>query len=262
MKLGFLVNCNENLEVWTKVADSMGIEGIDLTFATKEDYHFDAENVCGLLQNRRVKLCAVSMFHENTLSGDEKIRARARRKNQELIQFAKDTQSPIAVINPGLLEGAEPEENIAEFKEQFAFYKEYSEKLGVQIVYYLGHNPNFIKSSEILDRVLEEIPEMCIKVDPVGVIRNMSSDPYEVVSAHADRIRHFHCKDIIRRENYEIEPPVGMGELKWNQFIAMLYEKDYDGYLVIEPHGPKWRNEEKMCDYIRLSQRCLEKYIL
>ena len=64
------------------------------------------------------------------------------------------------------------------------------------------------------------------------------------------------------KENYEIEPPVGLGQLQWKEFIAMLYNVDYEGFLVIEPHGPKWGNEEKMGDYIKLSKRHLEQYIL
>lgn len=262
MKLGCLVNWTENLEVWAKVADALGIDGIDYTFATKEEYDFDAERINALLKNRRVGFCAVSMFHVNTIDRDPEQRAWARKQNERLIQFAADTKAPIAVIDPGRVEGASLEENIAAFQKEFEHYKAFSQARGVEMTYYLGHDPNFIKSDEALGRVLDAIPEMHIKVDPVGVMRNMHEDPYKIVSRYAARINHFHCKDIIRKENYEIEPPVGLGDLQWNELIAMLYEVDYDGYLVIEPHGPKWKNEEKMGDYIRLSQRHLAQYIL
>jgi sugar phosphate isomerase/epimerase len=262
MKLGCLVNWTENLEVWAKVADALEIEGIDYTFATKDEYVFDAGKINEILKNRRVKLCAASMFHVNTIDKDSQKRAWAREQNEKLIQFAADTKAPVAVINPGLLEGAGLEENISEFKKEFEHYKAFSEKRGVEMTYYLGHDPNFIKSDEALGRVLEAIPDMHVKVDPVGVMRNMDGNPYKIVSKYAARINHFHCKDIIRKENYEIEPPVGLGDLHWNEFIAMLYEVDYDGYLVIEPHGPKWKNEERMGDYIKLSKRHLAQYIL
>lgn len=262
MKVGCLVNGTENMEVWSNVADALGIDGIDLTFATKEDYAFDADKINCILENRRVELCAVSMFHENTLDADSGKRKAAKEKNMRIIRFASDTGSRIAVINPGLLEGGSLEENIEAFKDEFAFYKEYSEKLGVEMSYYLGHSPNFIKSEEALEKVLLAVPDMHIKVDPVGVMRNMTGDPYRVVAKNAGKINHFHCKDIIRLDGYEIEPPVGMGDLRWNHFIAMLYEADYKGYLVIEPHGPKWGNKEKMCDYIKLSQRHLAQFVL
>ena len=264
MKIGCLVNWKENLEVWAKAADALGIEGIDYTFATKEEYDFkkQAEKVNDILKNRRVKLCSASMFHVNTIDADENRRAEARKNNESLIKFASETGAPIAVVNPGYMEGADLRENVLEFKKEFEHLEEYAHRLGVQMSYYLGHNPNFIKSEEALSMVLNEIPEMHIKVDPVGVMRNMDEDPYKIVSKHADRINHFHCKDILRKENYEIEPPVGLGQLQWKEFIAMLYNVDYEGFLVIEPHGPKWGNEEKMGDYIKLSKRHLEQYIL
>ena len=45
MKLGCLVNWTENLEVWAKVADALEIEGIDYTFATKDEYVFNSGKI-------------------------------------------------------------------------------------------------------------------------------------------------------------------------------------------------------------------------
>lgn len=54
----------------------------------------------------------------------------------------------------------------------------------------------------------KEVPEFNIKLDPVGIMRNMKDDPYEIMKRYANRIAHFHAKDIFRYgdNGWEIEP--------------------------------------------------------
>ena len=49
-----------------------------------------------------------------------------------------------------------------------------------------------------MDKLLKEVPEFNIKLDPVGIMRNMKDDPYEIMKRYANRIAHFHAKDIFR----------------------------------------------------------------
>lgn len=76
-----------------------------------------------------------------------------------------------------------------------------------------------------MDKLLKEVPEFNIKLDPVGIMRNMKDDPYEIMKRYANRIAHFHAKDIFRYgdDGWEIEPIVGMGQLKWNVMLGMLW---------------------------------------
>lgn len=73
-------------------------------------------------------------------------------------------------------------------------------------------------------------------------MRNERTHPYEVQKRYANRIAHFHAKDIFRYgdDGWEIEPIVGMGQLKWNVMLGMLWNVGYDGYIIIEPHGDVW----------------------
>ena len=97
-----------------------------------------------------------------------------------------------------------------------------------------------------MDKLLKEVPEFNIKLDPVGIMRNMKDDPYEIMKRYANRIAHFHAKDIFRYgdDGWEIEPIVGMGQLKWNVMLGMLWNVGYDGYIIIEPHGDVWAEPE------------------
>ena len=57
------------------------------------------------------------------------------------------------------------------------YYKDIADKKGIKLACYLGHGGNFVHSREILDKLLKEVPEFNIKLDPVGIMRNMKDDP-------------------------------------------------------------------------------------
>lgn len=115
-----------------------------------------------------------------------------------------------------------------------------------------------------MDKLLKEVPEFNIKLDPVGIMRNMKDDPYEIMKRYANRIAHFHAKDIFRYgdDGWEIEPIVGMGQLKWNVMLGMLWNVGYDGYIIIEPHGDVWAEPENRWKHIVLAKRHLEQYMI
>ena len=163
-----------------------------------------------------------------------------------------------------LYDPEDPDKNIAEFKKEYRYYKDIADKKGIKLACYLGHGGNFVHSREILDKLLKEVPEFNIKLDPVGIMRNMKDDPYEIMKRYANRIAHFHAKDIFRYgdDGWEIEPIVGMGQLKWNVMLGMLWNVGYDGYIIIEPHGDVWAEPENRWKHIVLAKRHLEQYMI
>ncbi|MBS6645069.1 MAG: sugar phosphate isomerase/epimerase [Clostridiaceae bacterium] len=262
MKIGFLVKYEENLDKWALFADGIGVEGIEIVYQDKKDYEFEPEKIKAALKDRKVKVCAMSMFHINTTAKDPEEREKARKLNCELLQTAAAVHAPIAVMNMGNYEDGNLERNIEEFLKEHEFYSSMAGDLGLTLAYYVGHQPSFVNSKEALARVVEALPDINLKFDPVGLIRNVGADPYDIIKTFGDRITHFHCKDILRNGDYEIEPPVGMGDLAWNKIIAMLYGFGYNDYIVIEPHGPMWSKPDKMAQHILLSKRHLEQFII
>lgn len=63
-------------------------------------------------------------------------------------------------------------------------------------------------------------------------------------------------------DGWEIEPIVGMGQLKWNVMLGMLWNVGYDGYIIIEPHGDVWAEPENRWKHIVLAKRHLEQYMI
>jgi sugar phosphate isomerase/epimerase len=261
MKIGLLVRYHQNFNEWALFADAVGIDGIEISYQDEGDYDIDPEPIKNAIKDRKVEICSIAIFHVNTLAEDPQERARAKELNCNVIDTAAEVGSKLAVIGMGYNDNQSLEANLEEFKAEHEFYNDRANKLGVTLAYYLGHPPNIATSLENIEKIIEMIPDINLKVDPVGIIRHMKIEPYEVIKAIGDIIVHFHCKDILRYDDYEIEPPVGMGQIEWNKLIAMLYDFHYDSYLVIEPHGPMWRDEDKIANHIILSKRHLEQFI-
>ena len=45
-------------------------------------------------------------------------------------------------------------------------------------------------------------------------------------------------------------------------FFAFLHEHDYQGYLSMEPHGPKWSRPPLMKKMVLLSKRHIEQFMV
>ena len=262
MKIGFLVQSQEDFEKWALFADAAGIPGIEIDYMGKTPYEFDADSTNKAFAHKQVKPCAVSIWHINTIAKDPDERKKTDDIIHRFLKYTADIGSPVAFMNTGEYEENNTDRNLEEFSKQHARYNKMAKDMGLSLSYYLGHKGNFVNSKEILDKVTSAIPDMMLKLDPVGLERNSKADPYEIISIYGGKVNHFHCKDIIRYKNkFEIEPPVGLGDIAWNKIIGMLYHYGYDGYLVIEPHGAMWNKPENKAGHITLSKKHLEQFI-
>jgi sugar phosphate isomerase/epimerase len=263
MKLGFLIQSHENFEKWALFADGIGIPGIEIDYMGSGPYEFDTENTNKAFANKQVKPCAIGLWHINTIAKDTDERKKADDIIVNFLKYTAGINCPIAFMGAGTYEEGSTDRNIDELSKQHVKYNKMANDLGLSLVYYLGHKGNFINSTEIIARVTTALPDMKIKIDPVGEERNCKADPYELISIYGARISHFHCKDVIRyKNNFEIEPPVGMGDIAWNRIIGMLYHHGYNGYLTIEPHGSLWGKPDAKAGHILLSKKHLEQFIL
>jgi len=58
------------------------------------------------------------------------------------------------------------------------------------------------------------------------------------------------------------QPAAGMGDIEWGKIMAFLYEHGYDGYLSIEPHGPKWGRPPLRRTMLLLTQRYIRQFLV
>ncbi|MDL2233995.1 sugar phosphate isomerase/epimerase [Ruminococcaceae bacterium OttesenSCG-928-L11] len=265
MQLGFIVNADSDLRDSVNFAVEQKIGFMELQFDWKEDAppNLDAGRIRDALRGTTVGIAACGLWWLNTMSADKAEFERNDKIVREFIDMTAAVGGRVVFLNAGEYKADDTDANIAKLKETWPRYRDYATQKGLIIACYLSHKGNFINSPEILERVLREIPDFNIKVDPVGVIRNMKADPYEVIQRFGHRIVHFHMKDIYKGvDGFEIEPPVGMGQLRWNEIMGMLYHHAYNGFIIIEPHAAMWGVGENRFRHVVLSKQYIEGFLL
>lgn len=268
-KLGFIVemkSCPDasSLRRWVEFAAQHRIDGIELLVNEETGDSFDADMVAEAFGHLPVEICAIGYWRSNTIDPDAAAREQALMKIRAIMDGAARLNCHLVFFNAGEYMPGDDDQNIRQLQPVYASLEAYAAERGIAVACYLGHGGNFIKSRKTLAQVLSDIPSFNLKVDPVGIMRNLKDDPYDILRLFGDRIAHFHVKDILRygMDGFEIEPSAGMGELRWNQFLALLYHHSYKGYLVIEPHGPLYAREENRWKHILLSKRHIEQFML
>jgi len=277
MKIAFILKGTENLEKWASFAHKQEIPGIEFLIertispASKEEKPFSIEADFNIkmaneqrkiLEKSKVELCAIGLFRINYLDPKPEVREFNHKMLQQVIEYAVSVGCPLVYTDTGELEPGNTERNLEEFKCVFPTMQELAKGKGIQLAIYVGHPGNFINSKRILGWIYKQMPQVRLKLDPVGIIRNLKADPYEVIKDYGDRIIHFHIKDMLRMNGFEIDLPVGMGDLRWNKILSLLYYHNYQGYLSIEPHEPMWSKEEKRAEHIILSKKHIEQFLL
>jgi len=266
VKVGFIVEGIENLKGWVPFAQKEGIDGVELfiweTLKGQKSLLTRVNDHRKMFQESGVELCAIGLWRINYLDKRPEVRQSNHEIFHQVIEYAASVGCSVVYTDTGELEHGNAEKNMAEFKSVFPSMNQFAKERGIQLGVYVGHPGNFINSRRILGWVYEQMPEVGFKLDPVGIIRNLKTDPCEVIKDYGDRIVHFHVKDILRMGGFEIEPPVGMGDLAWNKIMALLYHHGYQGYVCIEPHGPMWSRKERRAEHIILSKQYIEKFIV
>jgi sugar phosphate isomerase/epimerase len=58
------------------------------------------------------------------------------------------------------------------------------------------------------------------------------------------------------------EPAAGMGDMHWGKVMAFLYEADFDGWLIVEPHGKTWESPRLRDKMLALTKKHLSQFLL
>jgi sugar phosphate isomerase/epimerase len=258
--LGFIVPEGRDIENWASFAGEQELS-IELLFNQR-----DPAAVVPAAQIRRAceahgtGICALGLWRINYLAADPAEREANHALFRAGADYAAEVGACVFFSDTGQLAG-DLAANVAEYREVFPPLLEYVESRGMTYATYMGHPGNFLNCVEALRALCEAMPELKLKIDPVGLMRNVKAEPLPVFAEFGHRVGHFHVKDILRVGDHETEPPIGYGQLPWAQLLGLLYEHDYEGHVVIEPHGAKWGRPEHYERHIRLSLPLLRQLV-
>ena len=258
MKSAFIVNFNSDFQLWASFARDEKIDGLEVMFHTPAPGDFGGvKEKKRIIDDFGVDVAAIGLWGlglaDTKDSGSADTIKRA-------IDYGAALESYCIFTGAGDPEGSDP---VGALSEVYGEWSDLAEKAGMKLAVYLGHKGSFIFTEELLAEACKRVPNLGLKLDPIGIIRNLKADPYDVMFRCAGNLIHFHVKDRLILTDGEIEPPPGLGELNWGHFFAIMHHHLYDEYISVEPHGGFWGKQDEMRKkYIRLTLKHLSQFMI
>ncbi len=197
-------------------------------------------------------------YYPNNLAGDDAAREEANAHLRKVIDAAAALEVGIVGTFAGADQTLPLPENLQRFRTVWPPLVEYAEERGVKIaiencpmIFSWDEWPsgqNIAYSPAVWDEMFDAIPSESfgLNLDPSHLVW-LQIDYERVVYDYASRIIHVHAKDLeIRRDGlhrhgtaslgmgWQVPRLPGLGEVRWDRFIAALYAVGYDFVVSIE----------------------------
>ncbi|MBS3763132.1 MAG: sugar phosphate isomerase/epimerase [Planctomycetes bacterium] len=265
MKMGFIgVNDLDGVKKDAQFAAANGYEGIEYNYWKNfEDLTEDTvKKMRAILDDNGVAACALGLWGWNHIARSDEEREESLGHLDRAIEYAQILGTEILITGAGEIPDASPEENTEEFCRIMLPYVEKADEAGLKIALYPVHGNSFIKGLEDYQRIWEQVPDVGIKLDPAN-IRHSGEDYLPILRDAGDQIYHMHVKEHLYMDGELVsQPAAGLGDIEWGKIMAFLYEHDYDGYLSVEPHGPKWSQPPLRRKCLLLTRRYIGQFMV
>jgi len=209
-------------------------------------------------------------YYPNNLAGDEAARVEANAHLRKVVDAAAALEVGIVGTFVGADQALPLPENLRRFCEIWPPLVAHAEERGVKIaiencpmIFSWDEWPsgqNIAHSPAVWDELFEAIPSESfgLNLDPSHLVW-LQIDYERVVYDYASRIFHVHAKDLeIRREGlyrhgtaslgmgWQVPRLPGLGEVRWDRFVAALYAIGYDFVVSIEHEDRGFEGTEEL----------------
>jgi sugar phosphate isomerase/epimerase len=227
--------------------------------------HIDVERLDGaaaglvreLLSSRGLTISSLA-YYPNPLDPDPAVRSQAQAHLRKVIEAAATLEVNLVGTFIGRDQNRPPEPAFAEVLEQWPPLVKFAADRGVRIaiencpmIFSADEWPggrNLAYSPALWRRLFEAMPgeTLGLNLDPSHLVWQLI-DVLRVVREFGSRIYHVHAKDLeIDRDGlyengvmslgmgWQVPRMPGLGEVRWNRFIAALIRAGYDGVVSVE----------------------------
>jgi sugar phosphate isomerase/epimerase len=265
MKLGFIGdNSLEGVEWDSKFSREHGFQGLEYNYwGNFKDLTMDTiHKMRAIHEKYGAHAAALGIWGWNHLSPDPSERATAHEMLHRAIDYAKALGADHLLCGAGEIPDAPLRHKVEEFLKVFPPFFEKAEAAGLKLAFYAVHGNSFFTSIQAFEAVWEHMPNVLIKFDPANW-RHHGDDYLAILRDHGDKIGYVHIKEHLYMDGaLASQPAAGMGDIEWGKIFAFLYEWGYDGYLSIEPHGPKWSRPPLREKMLLLTQRYIGQFLI
>jgi sugar phosphate isomerase/epimerase len=245
-----------------------------------------ADEITSVLDGLGIEISGLG-YYPNNLHPDPAHRASVNEHTLKVIRAAARLGVPVVNTFVGRDKDRTHAENIAEFRKVWPPIVEEAESLGVKVaiencpmIFSVDQWPggvNLAYSPAIWRELFELVPSASfgLNLDPSHLVWQLI-DYERAVYEFGDRIFHVHAKDLeIRRDGlydngvlslgmgWQVPRLPGLGEVRWDRFLAALYAVGYDGSIVIEHEDRRFEgSEELVIRGFHLARDVLRPYVV
>lgn len=241
MKLGIINGWDEESFAYVR---NKGLEAVE--FCVNHNYDAaeflaKAQEIKDLSQKYGVIVGSMGRWGMNRIDENGKVIDSALKADTDLIDAASIIGCP--VYNAGI-----------NYTESLGFYDncriavdylknliDYAAPKGVKIATYNCDWANFVYNDKSWSVIHSALPELGIKYDASHCL-SRGGDYLKEMKDWGHRFYHVHIKGTlyIDGEHYD-DPPAGLDMINWGALLDVLYTKNYNGVLSIEPHSSYWQ---------------------
>jgi sugar phosphate isomerase/epimerase len=184
-----------------------------------------------LLRAHNLELTALGcpLRHGLDIAQDQEPRIEHVRK---VMTLSHDLGAGITIVQAGQVPTDASDPRDALLTEALQALGQHGDRVGAVLALETG-----LESGEVLQRFLDRFDtgSLGVNLDPANLLMH-HFDPYESTRALAGKIVHVHAKDARQAgaSRAAQEVPLGHGDIDWMQFLAVLEEIGYHGWVTIE----------------------------
>ena len=262
MELGFITN---KTAADLELAEEIGYTTVEVFFSAKgEDAVQFPERAEFLraLRDSPIRVSAMALYGDaHALSDDPALRRLSEDRFKAALEIACEVDAPVLYCGSSTYPTRDADELADRVVAAFSGRLEQVSEVGRRLAFMACHTENAVWSPAMWGRVLPRLKGAGIKYDPSHPAYD-GRDYLAELEEWGRWVVHFHAKDVLKIGNrMHSDPNPGFGQIEWGPIFALLYEAEYEGAVVVEPHSEFWTRRKREAG-LKASFRFLSQFLL
>lgn len=244
MKLGIIGGWQESDFEYVK---NKGLNAVEFTVnhnINADEFAAQAQAIKGYSEKYGVCVGSMGRWGMTRIDENGEIVPQAMHDDKTLIDAASLIGCPVYNVGINYIESQSFYENCNNAIKYISELLDYAKDKNVKIATYNCDWSNFVFNDKAWSVIHTALPSLGIKYDASHCI-GRGDDYLKELRDWGDRVYHVHLKGVvyIDGEGYD-DAPAGLDQITWGPLFDVLYTKNYDGMVSIEPHSHFWEGEK------------------
>lgn len=244
MKLGIINGWDEGNFKYVK---DKGLEAVEFCINFGNDtalFLSRAAEIKGYSEKYGIAVGSMGRWGMDRIDEKGEIIPSALQDDKNLIDAASVIGCPVYNVGINYIDSMSFYDNCQNAITYLSMLIDYAREKNVKIATYNCDWCNFVYNDKAWSVIHTALPELGIKYDASHCL-SRRGDYLKELRDWGDRVCHVHIKGVlyIDGDGYD-DAPAGLDQINWGGIMDVLYTKDYNGMLSIEPHSRYWKGKK------------------